>query len=109
MKIMITMLFTLMTASAFGAEVDVESLGPILKPILEVVFGFLPSGVIAAITLIGGLRVLFKPIMALLEAIAIYTPSKKDDEIYKSINEGNAYKSLRFFLDFIASIKIPKK
>jgi hypothetical protein len=109
MKLIIMMLFAFTAMPAFAAEVDLESLGPIIKPVLEMVFSYLPSEVISVITLIGGLRVLFKPLMALLEAVAIYTPGKKDDALFKSVNEGNTYKSFRFFLDFIASIKLPPK
>jgi hypothetical protein len=109
MKLIIMMLLVFTTAPAFAAEVDLGALGPILKPVLEILFSYLPSGVISAITLIGGLRVLFKPLMAFLEAVAIYTPGKKDDALFKSVNEGNTYKSFRFFLDFIASIKLPPK
>jgi len=109
MKLIMMMLLAFTAMPVFAAEVDLESLGPIIKPVLEMLFGFLPSGVIAVITLIGGMRVLFKPLMVFLEAIALYTPSKKDDEIYKNINEGNTYKTIRIILDFLASIKLPKK
>lgn len=101
------------TGMMFGvdamAQVDPEQGAALLKPVLEVLATYLPENVIAIIALIGGFRVVFKPLMALLEAISIYTPTKKDDELYKSINEGNTYKTIRFLFDFIASIKLPEK
>lgn len=92
-----------------SAQVDPEQAASMFKPVIEFALTYLPESALGIIVLIGGFRVLFKPLMALLEAIAIYTPTKKDDEIYKNISEGNAYKTIRFIFDFIASIKLPQK
>lgn len=108
MKLIVFVATFLIFGSAY-AQVDVEQTAGILKPVLEVAFGFLPESVIAILVLIGGFRVMFKPIMALLEAIAIYTPNKKDDKLYKDVVEGNTYKTIRFIFDYIASIKLPTK
>lgn len=91
------------------AQVDPEQAAALLKPVLEVLVTYLPENLVVIMALIGGFRVVFKPLMALLEAISIYTPTKKDDELYKSINEGNTYKTIRFLFDYIASIKLPEK
>lgn len=91
------------------AQVDPEQAGALLKPVLDLIMTYLPENVIAVIALIGGFRVIFKPLMALLEAVAIYTPTKKDDKLYESISEGNTYKTIRFIFDYIASIKLPEK
>lgn len=91
------------------AQVDPEQAAALLKPVLEMLMGFLPTNIVAVFALMGGFRAIFKPLMALLEAISIYTPTKKDDELYKSINEGNTYKTIRFLFDYIASIKLPEK
>ena len=108
MKMFLTLTLMLFTGAAF-AQVDMEQASSLLKPVLEVLLGFLPESAVAAIVLIGGLRVVFKPLMALLEAVSVYTLSKKDDEIYKNISEGNTYKTFKFVVDYIASIKLPEK
>ena len=108
MKKMLVLL-SFMTCGVAFAQVDHEQAASLLKPVLEVAFGFLPESIVAILVLIGGSRVMFKPIMALLEAISIYTPNKKDDKLYKDAVEGNTYKTIRFIFDYIASIKLPAK
>lgn len=95
-------------ASAF-AQVDIEQGAALLKPVLEVLMTYLPVNVLAIISLIGGFRVIFKPLMTLLQVVTEFTPSKKDDELYKEVSEGNTLKTIRFVLDYIASIKLPAK
>lgn len=91
------------------AQIDPEQGASLLKPVLEMAMAYLPENVIGIIVLVGGFRVVFKPLMSLLEAFALYTPSKKDDELYKELSEGNTYKTIKFLFDFIASIKLPSK
>lgn len=99
----------LLFASDVFAQVDLESGAELLRPVLEVALSYLPANAVAILLLVGGLRVLFKPVMAALEAIAIYTPTKKDDKLYQELKESKAYKILRFVVDYIASIKLPEK
>lgn len=56
---------------------------------------------------IGGLRVVFKPLMALVEAYVAYTPSKDDDTTLAKVKASKAYTWLAFGLDYVASIKLP--
>ncbi len=58
---------------------------------------------------IGGLRVVFKPIMVLLETYVAYTPSKSDDETLEKAKSSKAYQWLAFALDYLASLKLPVK
>lgn len=108
MKKYLAILVFMLCGVAF-AQVDHEQAANLARPVLEMIFGFLPPSVVSILILIGGFRVVFKPLMALFEAVAIYTPTKKDDKLYKEISEGNAYKTVRFLFDFIASIKLPSK
>jgi uncharacterized membrane protein YqaE (UPF0057 family) len=104
MKILAVVL--LLSPLAVFAQVDVEQSAALLKPVLEMLLGFLPESVVAGLALMGAFRAVFKPLMLLLETIAVFTPNKKDDQLFKEVNEGNTYKSVRFFFDYIASIKI---
>jgi len=108
MKKYLAILVFMICGLAF-AQVDPEQGAAIAKPVIEMLLGILPAGVVSALVIIGGLRVVFKPLMALFEAISIATPSKKDDELYKKVVEGNTYKTIRFIFDYIASIKLPAK
>jgi hypothetical protein len=57
---------------------------------------------------IGALRVVVKPIMAVLEAYVLYTPSLDDDSKLAVLKESAVYKGIVFVLDYLASIKLPK-
>jgi hypothetical protein len=106
MKFLILLLF--MPIMAF-AQVDPGQAADVLKPVLEIALAYLPTNVLAALILVGGLRVVFKPLMMFLEALTLYTPSKKDDKLYSDFKNGNVYKWLVFLIDYIASIKLPIK
>lgn len=80
-----------------------------LKSVLELYSASLPAPLIGAILVIGSLRVLLKPLFALAYAITSVTPSTKDDEAVKKIEEHKITKAVVFALDYIASIKFPTK
>jgi hypothetical protein len=56
----------------------------------------------------GGLRLVLKPIMAYLEKKALESPEKADDEKLAKMKEAGWYKVLSFVLDYSASVKLPK-
>jgi hypothetical protein len=56
----------------------------------------------------GGLRLVLKPIMAYLEKKALESPEKTDDEKLAKMKESGWYKVLSFVLDYSASVKLPK-
>jgi len=80
-----------------------------LKSVLELYAASLPAPLIGALLVIGSLRVLLKPLFALAYAITSVTPDTKDDEAVKKIEEHKITKAVIFALDYIASIKLPKK
>lgn len=84
-----------------------EQLLMFLKPIVEAYSGQL-GGALQAIAIIGSLRLVVKPIMGLIEAYVLITPSKEDDLLPAKIKENKAYKSLVYLLDWFASLKLPK-
>lgn len=59
--------------------------------------------------LIGVLRVVMKPLMMFIETLVVATPTKLDDGVYKSMIESELYKAFVFVVDWLASIKLPKK
>lgn len=65
--------------------------------------------VLAALALIGTLRLVFKPIMAALDQIVVATESKKDDEVLGKVKSSKIYKGFVFVVDYVASIKLPVK
>lgn len=56
---------------------------------------------------IGIFRMVFKPIMAIIESIVIYTPSQKDDAALASFKDSNVYKAIIWVVDYLLSIKLP--
>lgn len=58
---------------------------------------------------VGILRVVMKPLMMFIETLVIATPTKLDDGVYKSMVESELYKAFVFVIDWLASIKLPKK
>jgi hypothetical protein len=79
-----------------------------LKPMIEAYSGQL-GGAIQVITIIGSLRLLIKPVMGLIEAYVLITPSKEDDLFPAKIKDNKIYKSIVYLLDWLASLKLPKK
>lgn len=57
----------------------------------------------------GSLRAIFKPLMGLLEKYVKSTPSKKDDEKLGAVLNHKAFKAFAWLLDYVASVKLPKK
>lgn len=58
-------------------------------------------------TIIGVLRVIFKPLMSLLKQVVDTTPTTKDDEFYNQLIDSQAYKAIAWGVDYLASIKLP--
>jgi hypothetical protein len=58
---------------------------------------------------VGFLRTINKPFFALLRMWAQSTSSTKDDETLNKIEASPQYKTLTFLLDWLASVKLPKK
>lgn len=62
---------------------------------------------IQVLTYIGLARLIFKPIMVMLDSIVAVTPTSKDDEFLSKLKDNKIYKGIVFAFDYIASIKIP--
>jgi len=58
---------------------------------------------------IGLSRLIMKPIMTAVQEVINLTPTVKDDEVLAKILESKIYKGIVFALDYVASIKLPKK
>jgi len=58
---------------------------------------------------IGVLRTINKPLFTFLQVLVGSTPTQKDDEILKSVEQSKAYTYLCFVLDYFASVKLPQK
>jgi hypothetical protein len=56
--------------------------------------------------IMGALRAVLKPLMALFRAFVAYTPSKADDVLPDQVEASPLYKGVAFVLDYLASIKI---
>lgn len=60
------------------------------------------------IFVIGALRIIFKPLMSIIQNYVDYTPSPKDNEFLKKIMDSFLYQKFVWFIDYIGSIKLPK-
>jgi len=85
-----------------------ESLLEFLSPLIEA-YGGKFGWLVSAISVIGTLRLLVKPVMAIVEVVVKLTPSKEDDNLHNEILENKIVKMLLFVFDWLASLKIPKK
>ncbi len=63
--------------------------------------------VMSVVAIVGALRLVIKPIMALLHAVAAQTPTKADDEALAKLTQSKLYAGFLFVLDWLASIKKP--
>jgi hypothetical protein len=59
--------------------------------------------------IVGFLRTINKPFFALLRTWVKSTSSTKDDEALDKVEASPQYKTLTFLLDWLASVKLPKK
>lgn len=55
--------------------------------------------------IVGILRVVIKPLMAIAKSVAEQTPGTKDDDTVKAAEESKIYKAILFILDWIFSLK----
>lgn len=58
------------------------------------------------VIILGGLRMLFKPIMSAWEYVVKQTPDKKDDEVYNTVSQSKFLAFIKWLLDYTASIKV---
>lgn len=84
-----------------------EQLLLFLTPLIEV-YGGSQGWLLQAITIIGSLRVMIKPLRDLVHAYVNVTPSTKDNEKLSEIEKSKVYKGIMYFIDWFSSIR-PKK
>lgn len=61
---------------------------------------------VVALSVIGLLRVIFKPLMSIVQAITQYTKTTADDEWLEKFQDSKIYATIVWLLDFLASIKV---
>lgn len=89
-----------------------EIIGPISPVVADPVAGFIADlavkypWVTAALSIIGILRLVFKPIMTLLAQRAAATESTEDDDRLVAVQKSWAFRALAWVLDYTASVKI---
>lgn len=62
----------------------------------------------SVLLIMGSLRAIFKPLLAVARAYVGSTPSKSDDEALNKVEASKLYKTVAFILDYVASIKLTK-
>lgn len=67
------------------------------------------QGAASFLVVVGLLRAVFKPIFAVVQAYVDHTPDKEDNEKLEKLKANRYYKMLVFILDYVTSIKLPKK
>jgi hypothetical protein len=78
------------------------------KPMLEAAAGSY-GVVVQIISVIGVLRLVFKPVMSVVQAVISLTPTLSDDQLLSKILGSKVYKIASYLLDWTASIKLPQK
>jgi hypothetical protein len=87
-----------------------------IKPFIELLIGTLAGkygnvlSVLAVMfAVIGALRTVFKLVPQLVKIVTDSTPSQADDAAPSNIENSKFYKVAVLILDYVASIKLPKK
>lgn len=62
---------------------------------------------VTVLLVMGGLRMVFKPVMLAVEWYVKQTPGEADDVAIMKFQAGPIYKVLSIALDFLASVKLP--
>ncbi len=60
------------------------------------------------VVVMGSLRLVFKPIFALVERYIADSPSKDDDAKLAAVKASPIYKALSFIVDLLLSVKLPQ-
>ena len=85
-----------------------ETIMSILQPLIETYAGS-HGWVLQVVTIIGSLRLIFKPLQALVVAIVAATPSVSDDAWLAKVMASKVYGYVLYSLDWFASVKLPVK
>ena len=84
-----------------------EQLLNFLSPLISAYAG--NAGIVLQIiSIIGTLRLLVKPIMAIANIYVNFTPSNDDNIILAKLEKSKIYKGVLFAVDWLLSIKIKK-
>lgn len=86
-----------------------EAVLEVFKPIVEGYVHLFPTWVIGILLIIGTLRLVVKPAMAIAKSVVASTPSLEDDLLVQKVETSKAYQIAVFLIDWIASIKLPQK
>ena len=63
--------------------------------------------VITIVSVIGVLRLVFKPLFTFLHAVVDAVPGDADNKLLDGFEKGKAYQVAKFVLDLFASVKLP--
>ena len=85
-----------------------DTIFQIVKELVET-YGADYPWLVSAIAIVGTFRLVIKPIMTAIEQIVAATPTKKDDEVLEDVKKSKAYEWFIFVVDWLTSIKLPKK
>jgi hypothetical protein len=85
-----------------------EQLLVLIQPLVEAYLGD-KGFFVQLVSIVGTLRLIIKPVMSLIEVYVAATPSKEDDLLPSKIMGSKLYKQISFVLDYLLSIKLPKK
>jgi hypothetical protein len=102
-------------ASAMAFAVDappeggavVGAVASFLTPLLEAAAGKY-GWVVAVFVVIATLRMINKPLFAIVEAVVSATPGKSDDKFVEDMKNHAVYKWISWVLDYLGSIKLPQ-
>jgi len=88
-------------------DLGLNFLQMVLTPVLSGLAG--QYGVLMQIiSIMGVLRLVFKPLMTFLQAVVAATPTPADDTWLAAFMNSKAYNVVTFVIDWVASIKLPK-
>lgn len=65
--------------------------------------------VVTIVSVIGVLRLIFKPVFTFLRAITDAIPGQADNKLVDDIEKSKVVEIIRFVLDLFASVKLPEK
>jgi len=87
---------------------DLEQILSFLRPAIETMAGRY-GALLQVLVVMASLRVVFKPLMLLADSLVLVIPGTKDNEFLAKVKAHKAYRMFSFFVDFFASVKLPKK
>jgi hypothetical protein len=107
MKFFLSVMFVSLLAFASDVVAMIDPIWEVVAPII-IDFGQNYPIILSIVVIMGGARLIFKPVISGIRAYVTWTKTKSDDIILDKIEKSIPFKVLEYLLDWAFSVKTVK-